>query len=81
LQDFGRPSFAIGDYPKGTSKDRLSRRERRIVRLASGINNLMRKHPDRYEAIDAYDVARVMFRLGSDEEEFSGRSSLSLSTS
>jgi hypothetical protein len=40
----------------------LSEREERIVSLASAINNAMRAHPDRDEAIDAYDMARVFFR-------------------
>ena len=50
-------------------------RERRIIALAKQIAALMREHKDRYEAIDAYDMARVLFRLGSDEEGFIGRPS------
>lgn len=46
-------------------KEGLSAREKRIVNLASQINKLMRQHPDRVEAIDAYDVARVLFRTDS----------------
>ncbi len=41
---------------------KLSAREKRIVVLASAINELMRKHKDRNEAIDAYDAARILFR-------------------
>ncbi len=39
-----------------------SRRQKSIIKLASQINDLMRSHPDRAEAIDAYDMARVLFR-------------------
>lgn len=56
-------------------KRQLSARERRIIALASSINKLMREHTDRYEAIDAYDMARVMFRLAGGEEGFIGRPS------
>jgi hypothetical protein len=39
-----------------------SSRQESIVKLASQINELMLNHPDRTEAIDAYDMARVLFR-------------------
>jgi hypothetical protein len=55
-------------------------REKRVVKLAQAINVLMRKHPDRNEAIDAYDVARVLFRKGTGEKGIIQRSSLSLPT-
>jgi len=55
----------------------LSRREKAIIKLASRINNLMRQHKDRNEAIDAYDMARVLFRKGSGEDGIIRRSSLS----
>lgn len=55
-----------------------SRRQEAIFKLASQINELMRKHPNRAEAIDAYDMARVLFRKGSDEKGATRRSSLSL---
>lgn len=58
--------------------EQLSPREKRIVTLASSINNLMRQHKDRNEAIDAYDVARVMFRKGTGEDGLIRRSSLAL---
>ena len=41
-----------------------SQREQSIIKLATRINNLMREHKDRCEAIDAYDMARVLFRKG-----------------
>lgn len=62
------------------AKAKLSAREKRIVSVAASINNVMREHPDRNEAIDAYDMARVLFRKGTDEKGFSRRSSLSLPT-
>lgn len=37
-------------------------RERRIVALAQRIVAQMKEHPDRLEAIDAVEVARVLFR-------------------
>lgn len=40
----------------------FSPREQRIIDLASAINDVMRTHADRDEAIDAYDIARVLFR-------------------
>jgi hypothetical protein len=58
----------------------LSTREKRIIRLASSINELMRKHKDRNEAIDAYDMARVLFRRGTGEKAIIRRSSLALPT-
>lgn len=58
----------------------LSTRERKIVILAVNIANLMRQHPDRNEAIDAYDMARVLFRKGTGEKGLNRRSSLSLPT-
>lgn len=62
------------------AKAKLSARERRIVSLATSINKVMREHVDRNEAIDAYDMARVLFRKGTDEKGFTRRSSLSLPT-
>ncbi len=41
-----------------------SQRERSIIKLATRISDLMRQHKDRCEAIDAYDMARVLFRKG-----------------
>ena len=52
----------------------------RIITLAERICDLMQKHVDRNEAIDAYDIARVLFRKGTDEKGFKGRSSLGLPT-
>ena len=37
-------------------------RDKRIHDLALSIASLLREHPDRAEAIDAYDMARVFFR-------------------
>jgi len=37
-------------------------RDIRIKKLAQEICQLMRNHPDRVEAIDAYDMARILFR-------------------
>ena len=62
------------------AKAKLSAREKRIVSLAASINNAMREHADRNEAIDAYDMARVLFRKGISEKGFTARSSLSLPT-
>jgi cytochrome c len=56
------PNF--GNYPP-----KASARERRIITLAQKINGLMRRHADRLEAIDAYDVARILFRLPVNEYE------------
>jgi hypothetical protein len=44
----------------------LAKRER-VIALAERICNLMLKHADRNEAIDAYDIARVLFRKGTGE--------------
>ena len=44
-----------------------TKRERRIYALALSISQIMRSHPDRTEAIDAYDVARILFRKGSND--------------
>jgi hypothetical protein len=41
---------------------RPSSRDARIKRLAQEICRLMRQHSDRVEAIDAYDMARILFR-------------------
>jgi hypothetical protein len=60
---------------------RMSRRECNIIALATCICNLMQKHKDRAEAIDAYDIARVLFRKGTKEEGFKGRLSMVLPTS
>jgi hypothetical protein len=37
-------------------------KDEQVLALASEIVALMRKHPLRHEAIDALDVARVLFR-------------------
>jgi hypothetical protein len=37
-------------------------RDKRIKKLAQEICQLMRNHSDRVEAIDAYDMARILFR-------------------
>jgi hypothetical protein len=58
-----------------------SKREERIFSLAVSISDLMRSHTDRNEAIDAYDVARVLFRKQTREGGIIRRSSLALSTS
>lgn len=50
-------------------KVKASARERRIIALAQKINQLMRSHKDRLEAIDAYDAARILFRLPVNEYE------------
>jgi hypothetical protein len=39
-----------------------NKKEKRIYSLALSITALMRNHPDRLEAIDAYDMARILFR-------------------
>ena len=54
----------MGNYPP-----KASGRERRIIALAQKINKLMRGHGDRLEAIDAYDAARILFRLPVNEYE------------
>ena len=59
---------------------KMSAREKRIVVLASAINELMRSHKDRNEAIDAYDMARVFFRKGTGDKGIIQRSSLALPT-
>jgi len=41
---------------------RPSSRDARIKRLAKKFAVLMRQHSDRVEAIDAYDMARILFR-------------------
>lgn len=51
----------------------MTAREKRIVKLAQSINVLMRKHPDRNEAIDAYDAARILFRNPTNIDENEGR--------
>jgi hypothetical protein len=40
----------------------LAARDKRVKLLANAITALMRKHTDRGEAIDAYDMARIAFR-------------------
>lgn len=62
------------------AKAKLTAREKRIVSLAVSINKMMREHADRNEAIDGYDMARVLFRKGTNEKGFIHRSSLSLPT-
>lgn len=48
---------------------KASARERRIILLAQKINQLMRAHAVRNEAIDAYDIARVLFRKERERKE------------
>lgn len=54
-----------------------SARERRIIALAQKINQLMRAHGSddrpRNEAIDAYDAARILFRVLTNEDSSEGR--------
>ena len=40
----------------------MSSRNERIYRLATKITDLLRKHENRAEAVDAHDMARIMFR-------------------
>ena len=40
----------------------MSPRNRRVVTLASAISELMRDHPDREEALDASNLARLFFK-------------------
>lgn len=58
-------------------QEKISSREHRIVRLATEISKLMRLHGDgdkaRNEAIDAYDVARIMFRSPNNDDSSGGR--------
>jgi hypothetical protein len=54
----------LGNYPI-----KASGREKRIIVLAHKINYLMRLSPDRNEAIDAHEMARILFRLPQDEYE------------
>lgn len=42
-----------------------SNREQRILSLARQIAEVLRKHPDRLEALDAMSMARILFREGS----------------
>ncbi len=56
--------MAKGNYPL-----KASARERRIMVLAQKINELMRGHADRLEAIDAHDMGRILFRLPVNEYE------------
>jgi hypothetical protein len=44
------------------STEELSVRDKRVYELAASIASLLREHPERGEAIDAHDMARVMFR-------------------
>ena len=41
---------------------RKNNKEKAILSLAVKIVDLMRGHPDQWEAIDAHDVARILFR-------------------
>ena len=63
---------------QGKTTGKFSPRERRVVNLAVAINRLMREHKDRNEAIDAYDMARILFRKGTGEGAVIRRSSLAL---
>ncbi len=62
---------------KGKYPVKASGRERRIVALAQKINQLMRSHGsedrERNEAIDAYDAARILFRVPTNEDSSEGR--------
>jgi flagellar biosynthesis regulator FlaF len=57
--------------------EKASARERQIMVLAQKINQLMRSHGEaqerRNEAIDAYDVARILFRSPENDDGSEGR--------
>jgi hypothetical protein len=61
-----------GDYPPTASG-----RERRIISLAQKINRLMRGHgasdEERNEAVDGYDMARVLFRAPTNDDSSQDR--------
>lgn len=48
-----------------------NKKDRDIHSLAVKIVDLMRRHPDRNEAIDAHFVARILFRKGSKNHSLS----------
>jgi hypothetical protein len=52
---------------KISDKVLVAQREKAIIKLAMGINKLMRQHKDRDEALDAYEIARTLFRRGREE--------------
>jgi hypothetical protein len=45
-----------------SSEEQPGERDKRVYDLAVNIASLLREHSDRAEAIDAYDMARVLFR-------------------
>jgi hypothetical protein len=47
---------------KSQLKNQRTAKDVRVCVLAAKIVELMRQHPLRYEAFDALDVARVLFR-------------------
>jgi hypothetical protein len=47
---------------QGADSNNVNARDRRIHDLALAIAGLMREHPDRAEANDAYDMASIIFR-------------------
>ena len=51
----------------------MTAREKRIIKLAQALNALMHKHPNRNEAIDAYDAARILFRSPENDDGSEGR--------
>lgn len=61
-----------------TATNNASGREKRIISLAKKIDVIMREHEDRLEAIDAYDMARILFRKGTEDGGITRRPSLSL---
>jgi hypothetical protein len=62
----------IGNYPPIASG-----REKRIIALAQKINGLMRSHgggdEERNEAVDAYDMARILYRAPYNHDSSEGR--------
>ena len=41
---------------------KMQTKDQRVVNLASQICAILRDHPDRWEALEAMNVARVLFR-------------------
>ncbi len=62
-QELAAFRFPVGNSDEVFYARKTSARERRIVVLALAINELMRKHKDRNEALDAIETARILFRL------------------
>ncbi len=48
----------------------LVARDKRVKKLSEAITGLMRKHTNRGEAIDAYDMARIAFRKPTSDRPF-----------